>query len=38
MNNFNQIENLNLAISVDKSIGLNAIGLNYDNLKLYLIN
>ena len=30
MNIFNQVENLNLAISAAKSIGLNVIGLNYD--------
>ena len=32
MNNFQQVENLNLSISVDKSIGLNIIGLNYDSI------
>ena len=37
MNNFNQVENLNLAISVDKSFGLNTIGFNYDNIILFLI-
>ena len=30
MNIFQQVENLNLAISAAKSIGLNCIGLNYD--------
>ena len=30
MNIFQQVENLNLAISAAKSIGLNVIGLNYD--------
>ena len=30
MNIFQQVENLNLAISTAKSIGLNCIGLNYD--------
>ena len=30
MNIFQQVENLNLAISAEKSIGLNCIGLNYD--------
>ena len=32
MNIFQQVENLNLAISAAKSIGLNCIGLNYDAL------
>ena len=33
MNNFQQVENLNLSISAAKSIGLNVIGLNYDSIK-----
>jgi plastin-1 len=32
MNIFQQVENLNLAISAAKSIGLNVIGLNYDSI------
>ena len=32
MNIFQQVENLNLAISASKSIGLNVIGLNYDSI------
>ena len=32
MNIFQQVENLNLAISAAKSIGLNCIGLNYDSI------
>ena len=32
MNIFQQVENLNLAISAAKSIGLNVIGLNYDQI------
>ena len=32
MNVFQQVENLNLAISAAKSIGLRIIGLNYDNI------
>ena len=32
MNVFQQVENLNLAISAAKSIGLNCIGLNYDSI------
>ena len=32
MNVFQQVENLNLAISAAKSIGLRCIGLNYDNI------
>ena len=32
MNIFQQVENLNLAISPAKSIGLNCIGLNYDSI------
>ena len=32
MNIFKQVENLNLAISAAKSIGLNVIGLNYDSI------
>ena len=32
MNIFHKVENLNLAISAAKSIGLNVIGINYDNI------
>jgi plastin-1 len=32
MNVFQQVENLNLAISAAKSIGLNVIGINYDSI------
>ena len=32
MNIFQQVENLNLAISAAKSIGLNVIGINYDSI------
>ena len=32
MNIFQQVENLNLAISAAKSLGLNVIGINYDTL------
>ena len=32
MNIFQQVENLNLAISASKSIGLNVIGFNYDSI------